>query len=193
MIEQTLPDGHVWLRIVQPHYRDPFDPSFALRRGGRWNPPASWPTLYLNEDMATVHAQVRHLFLGRGIEPDDLDDDAPLLLAAATLPRRQVAADAISDDGLVALDLPTTYPVDDDGEPIPHAVTQRAGAQVHDAGVRGVWCRSAAVQGHGHGAGHELAWFPSARGRAHPVWDAPAPYGRWRRAGTLADVEPATR
>lgn len=182
MIERTLPDGHVWLRITQPHYHDPFDPSFALRRGGRWNPPASWPTLYLNEDMVTVHAQVRHLFLGRGIEPDDLDDDAPLLLAAATLPRRQVAADAISDDGLVALDLPITYPVDDDGEPIPHAVTQRVGTQAHDAGLRGVWCRSAA------GHGRELAWFPTPRGRARPVWDAPAPFGTWRHASTLTDV-----
>ncbi len=183
MIERTLPDGHVWLRIVQPHYRDPFDPSFAARRGGRWNPAASWPTLYLNEDVATVHAQVRHLFLGRGIEPDDLDDDAPLLLAAATLPRRQVVADAITDDGLAALGLPTSYPVDPSGAPVAHAATQRIGWTVHEAGLRGVWCRSAA------GLGHELAWFPTSRGRAHPVWDHPSPFGVWRRAATLSDID----
>ncbi|TFH18251.1 MAG: hypothetical protein E4H05_05735 [Acidimicrobiales bacterium] len=28
-------------------------------------PPDSWPTLYLNEDLPTVHAQVRHMFAGR--------------------------------------------------------------------------------------------------------------------------------
>lgn len=182
MIEQTLPDGHVWLRIVQPHYRNPFDPSFAQRDGGRWNPPASWPTLYLNEDIATVHAQVRHLFVGRGIEPDDLDDDAPLLLAAATLPRRQVVADAITDEGLTALGLPVSYPVDADASPIAHEVTQQVGRRVHDRGMRGVWCRSAA------GRGHEVAWFPSSRGRTRPVWPAPAPFGAWRHAATLADV-----
>ncbi len=56
MIVTQIPDGHLWLRITRPHYADPFDPSFAQRRGGRWNPPGSWPTLYLNEDLATVHA-----------------------------------------------------------------------------------------------------------------------------------------
>ena len=105
-----MPDGHVWLRITRPQYADPFDPSFAQRRGGRWNPPDSWPTLYLNQDLATVHAQVRHLFAGRGIEPDDLDDDAPIRLAAATLPGRQRAADVLSDDGVGAVGLPASVP-----------------------------------------------------------------------------------
>lgn len=179
MIVTQVPDGHVWLRIVRPHYADPFDTSFAQRRGGRWNPPDSWPTLYLNEDLATVHAQVRHLFAGRGIEPDDLDDDAPIRLAAATLPGRQRVADVISADGVAAVGLVESYSVDARGESVGHEVTWAIGVRAHDAHLRGVWCRSAA------GVGYELAWFPAARSRATPVWSTPRPYGQWRHATSL--------
>jgi hypothetical protein len=182
MIVTHVPDGHRWLRITRPHYADPFDPTFAQRRGGRWNPPESWPTLYLNEDMATVHAQVRHLFAGRGIEPDDLDDDAPIRLAVATLPGRQRVADVITDAGVAAVGLPASYPLDEDGAPLPHAVTQAIGTSVHDQRHRGVWCRSAA------GVGHELAWFPSSRATARPVWRAPLSFGAWRHAVTIAGI-----
>ena len=179
MIVTRVPDGHVWLRITRPHYVDAFDPTFAQVRGGRWNPPDSWPTLYLNEDLATVHAQVRHLFAGRGIEPDDLDDDAPIRLAAATLPGRQSVAEVISAGGVGSVGLPASYPVDARGDPVPHEVTRAIGGLVHEANLRGVWCRSAA------GVGHELAWFPAARSRATAIWSTPRPYGRWRHATSL--------
>ncbi len=179
MITAQLPDGHVWLRITRPHYVDPFDPSFAQRHGGRWNPPGSWPTLYLNEDLFTVHAQVRHLFAGRGVEPDDLDDDAPIRLAACTLPSRQRVADIRSSDGAVGAGLPSTYPLDDAGVTVAHAVTQSVGAEVHAARLRGVWCRSAS------GHGNELAWFPASRSIARPVWTHPLRFGEWRRATAL--------
>ena len=179
MIEVQLPDGHVWLRITRPHYADPFDPGFAAQHGGRWNPPESWPTLYFNEDLATVHAQVRHLFAGRGIEPDDLDDDAPIRLAAATLPGRQRVADVVSPEGVAAVGLPQEYPLDAEGLEVAHDITQAVGVVVHASGRRGVWCRSAA------GVGHELAWFPAARSRARPRWPAPLSFGMWRHAVTL--------
>ncbi|HSM64692.1 MAG TPA: RES family NAD+ phosphorylase [Ilumatobacteraceae bacterium] len=179
MIDVVLPDGHVWLRITRPHYTDPFDTSHARRRGARWNPPDSWPTLYLNEDLATVHAQVRHLFVGRGVEPDDLDDDAPIRLAAATLPSRQRVADVVSPAGVAAVGLPEEYPLDGRGRLVSHDVTQAVGAEVHAAGRRGVWCRSAS------GTGHELAWFPAARSVARPWWPTPLPFGTWRNAVSL--------
>ncbi len=184
MIVTQVPDGHIWLRITRPHYADPFDPSFAQRRGGRWNPRDSWPTLYLNEDLATVHAQVRHLFAGRGIEPDDLDDDAPIRLAATTLPGRQRVAEVISPAGVESAGLPESYPVDVRGEPVSHEVTQAIGLLVHDANLRGVWCRSAS------GVGHELAWFLSSRASARPVWARPLSFGAWRHAPTLTDLHP---
>jgi hypothetical protein len=184
VIEVRVPDGHVWLRITRPHYADPFDPGFAQRRGGRWNPPESWPTLYLNHDLATVHAQVRHLFAGRGIEPDDLDDDAPIRLAAATLPGRQRAADAVTDRGVVAVRLAVSYPLDDRGGQVPHETTQAIGVQVHKAGLRGVLCRSAA------GVGREFAWFPAERSRARPVWPAPLAFGAWRHVVSFDQLFP---
>lgn len=183
MISRHVPDGHVWLRLTQPHYVDPFDTSYAQRQGGRWNPPGSWPTLYLNEDMATVHAQLRHMFVGRGIDPEDLDDDAPIHLAAATLPVRQRVADVTTDEGIAAVDLPPTYPLDATRATVGHEVTQRIGVDAHDAGLRGVWCRSAA------GEGQELAWFPSSRAVARPVWPNPKPYGSWRGARLVDDIE----
>jgi hypothetical protein len=182
VISTQLPDGHIWLRITRPHYAEPFDTSFAERRGGRWNPPTSWPTLYLNHDLLTVHAQVRHLFAGRGIEPDDLDDDAPICLAAATLPGRQRVADLVSPEGVVSVGLPSTYPLDRDAVPVTYASTRQVGSDVHAAGLRGVWCRSAA------GAGHELAWFPAARSRARPYWPTPLPFGAWRHVVSLDDL-----
>jgi hypothetical protein len=179
-----VPDGHVWLRITRPHYADPFDPRFAQRRGGRWNPPDSWPTLYLNHDLATVHAQVRHLFAGRGIEPDDLDDDAPIRLAAATLPGRQRAADVASDRGVAAVGLSASYPHNDRGGRVPHERTQAIGVEVHGAGLRGVLCRSAA------GVGREFAWFPAGRSRARPVWSSPLSFGAWRHVVSLDQLFP---
>jgi hypothetical protein len=182
VIDVQVPDGHLWLRITRPHYSDPFDPTFAQRRGGRWNPPESWPTLYLNQDLLTVHAQVRHLFAGRGIEPDDLDDDAPIRLAAATLPRRQRAADVVTSDGVDAVGLPPSYPLDELGDEIPRETTRAIGVEVHDTGLRGVLCRSAA------GVGHEFAWFPAARSAARPVWAAPLAFGAWRHVVSLDEL-----
>jgi len=182
VIESSLPDRHIWLRLTQPHHDDAFDMPYAREIGGRWNPPSSWATLYLNDDMATVHAQVRHLFAGRGIDPDDLDDSAPIELAAATLPQRQRVADVVSDSGVASAGLPATYPLDDAGVIVDQALTQNIGVRVHDAGLRGVWCRSATM------TGNELAWSPAGQAVARPSWSEPLPFASWRHAVTLADV-----
>lgn len=185
MIEILLDDGHIWLRIARPHYGDPLDPSHAQERGGRWNPPRSWPTLYLNRDLSTVHAQVRHLFVDRGVDPDELADDAPIHLAAATLPEAQRVANVVSAEGVATVGLPTAYPLDEDGSLVSHEMTQPIGEQIHEAGLRGALCRSAATP---DGFGQELAWFPATGERAHAVWPKPLGFGRWRHARSLADI-----
>ena len=153
---EMLPDGHRWLRVADARWADPLDPSFAAHQGGRWNPPRSHPTLYLNEDMQTARSQIVALLHGSPIDPDDLDAGYDLI--EATLPRGQEVANAIDDDGLAGLGLPATYPRYSNGRPIRHDVCQPIGKIIYDEGLRGVHARSAATE---DGSGRELAWFPA--------------------------------
>ncbi len=175
MIHEQLPNRHVWYRICEAAWDDPLDDSFAKVAGGRWNPPQSWRTLYLNEDVVTARLNLDRFIAGWPYEPEDLDDDAGPHLAAATLPDRQTVADVHSPDGVAAAGLPATYPLDDAGETVGHETCQEIGAAVRSSGLRGVRCRSAEAP---HGAGRELAWFPATtRSRAHLL--ARRPFSEW--------------
>ena len=167
MRTEELPDGHRWLRLADPTWSDPLDPTFAQHLGQRWNPPRSFPTLYLNEDVVTARLNLRGFIADWPYEPEDLRPDTAPVLVGATLPRAQRVADAHSPAGVAALGLPAGYPVGADGSPVPHDACQPVGAAVHHAGLRGVRCRSARTP---EGAGRELAWFPAtARSRARVV------------------------
>ncbi len=154
-LPERLADGHRWFRVADERWEDPLDPSFAQRHGGRWNPPDSFPTLYLNEDVDTARSQIIHLLAGWPVDPEDLD--APFVLVTVTLPRSQIVADAVTDEGLERLELPVTYPVDAAGSRIPQSACRPIGAAVKLSGLRGVHGRSAATDGEGR----ELAWFPA--------------------------------
>lgn len=181
----TLPDRRIWLRVADPLWTDPLDPSFAAAAGGRWNPPGSFPVLYMSADVGTARVQIDRMVEDQPFAADDLDDDA-YLLVAATLPGRQTCADAVSRAGLKALGLPLSYPLDAAEEVVDRGVCQPVGAGVHEAGLRGVWCISAVSPMHG---GRELAWFPAtARSRARPVWKAGQPLGQWRDATDWSDI-----
>jgi hypothetical protein len=169
-----LADRRRWLRVADTAWRDPLDPSHAARVGGRWNPPDSFPTLYLNADLATARAQIGRLLAGQPVRPEDLDDP-PWMLVAATLPARQRAADAVTDEGLRALGLPTSYPLDTAGRPVSRAPCQAIGAALHARQLDGVFARSAATP---DGSGRELAWFPRGRARARRA-GKPVPFARW--------------
>ncbi|HSN57677.1 MAG TPA: RES family NAD+ phosphorylase [Candidatus Sulfomarinibacteraceae bacterium] len=161
---ELLPDGHVWLRIAEVGWSDPLDPTFAAVRGGRWNPPNSHRTLYLNEDRTTARLNLRSFIGGWPYEPEDLRDDTGPVLVRATLPAGQRVADAHSRAGVAALGLPAGYPLDGVGGLVTHAVCQPIGVAAKEAGLRGVRARSARAP---EGAGRELAWFPAtARSRA---------------------------
>ena len=142
-----------YCRVADPEWADPLDPSFAAATGQRWNPPGL-ACLYLNRDEATARANVRRLFTGLPYGPEDLDPATAPLLVSVAVPAGQ-AADAYSDDGLVSLGLPDTYPRDVDGGLISHSICQTVGQAVFDAGLHGVDYRSAAP-----GGDRELAWFP---------------------------------
>ncbi len=164
MRTEVLPDGHLWLRIADPAWEDPLNPSFAQRRGRRWNPPDSYPVLYFNEDRVTARLNLRSFVAGWPFEPEDLRDDMGPCLVSARLPRSQHVADVHTRAGVAAVGLPATYPLDPEGRLIGHNRCQPIGWEVHQRGLRGVRCRSARAP---DGAGRELAWFPaSTRGRA---------------------------
>lgn len=156
-----LADDQQWLRVVDPAWIDPLDPSYARDRGGRWNPPGSFQTLYLNEDFHTARAQVLKLLEGSPVEPADLDPGFDLVVA--TLPRSQTAADLSGVDGLLAVGLPATYPRYSNGRPVRYDDCQPVGVEVHALSLRGIYARSAATD---DGSGRELAWFP-ARESSH--------------------------
>ncbi len=105
-----LPDGRVWLRLAKPDWADPLDPSHAQQNGGRWNPPGSFATLYLNGDVATARMQIQRMLAGYPVRIEDLDDGA-YVLVAATLPGSQTCAEATSPSGLEVLGLPDSYPL----------------------------------------------------------------------------------
>lgn len=141
-------------RVADPDWEDPLDSSFAAQTGGRWNPPGSFGVLYLNDSVAVARANVARLFAGRPYGPEDLDNRAAPILLDINVPVERYA-DATTDQGLVRLGLPTTYPHDSAGRIVQHSICQPMGQAVHDDAESGVACRSAAV-----GAGREeLAWF----------------------------------
>jgi len=136
-------------------------------RGGRWNPPDSFATLYLNEDQVTARLNLRRFIADWPYEPEDLRADTGPVLIGASLPRDQDVADCHTPGGVAALELPPTYPYDRAGRLVEHGRCQAIGQRIKDANLRGVRARSAQTR---DGAGRELAWFPAtARSRAQLV------------------------
>ncbi len=154
------------------------DASFAGVHGGRWNPPGSWPTLYLNRDLDTARAQMGRLLEGTFAEPEDLSDDA-FVLVAARLPR-EVVVDVVSAAGVNAAGLPSSYPLNANGSVVSHGRCQAVGSQAHDAALGGVEARSACTR---DGSGRELAVW-AGLDSVRPV-SRQVSYGRWRGRGVV--------
>ena len=47
-----------YLRVADAAWRRPLDATFAAERGGRWNPPDSFPVVYLCRTLAVARANV---------------------------------------------------------------------------------------------------------------------------------------
>lgn len=155
---ELLPDSHVWWRIADLIWENPLDPCYAMGSGGRWNTPNSFPTLYLNEDQVTARMNLR-AFIGRWpYEPEDLRSDTGPVLLGVELPRQQQVVDVHSREGVLAVGLPETYPLDRRRQRVSHARCQPVGVGAKAAGLRGIRARSAQSP---DGAGRELAWFPA--------------------------------
>ena len=159
----------------QSDWDAPLDPDHAGRRGGRWNPPDSFATLYLNEDRVTARLNLRLFIGGWPYEPEDLRNDTGPLLIGATLPRDQQVADVHSREGVASVKLPATYPLDAHGNLVPHRACQAIGREAKERELRGIRCRSARAR---DGAGRELAWFPATR-RSRAVPKTTLAFEQW--------------
>ena len=162
-LSELLVDKQIWWRIAEKNWANPLDPSFAQAKGGRWNPPNSFPCLYLNEDAHTVRLNLRRFISKWPYQPEDLLPENAPNLVAASLPKRQRVCDAHSPAGIQALGLPKSYPLTASGKPVGHSRCQTLGLQIKSFGLRGVLCRSAQSC---RRSGRELAWFP-ATARSH--------------------------
>jgi RES domain-containing protein len=155
----------VWYRVCKPDWVDCTDTTFSRTRGGRWNAPGTFGVLYLNETVEVAVARVHAMFRSGEATVFDLRPERRPELLELDLPARNVA-DAVSDEGLRALDLPANYPF-----AVDHDRCQPIGARVYaDVAMDGVVYRSAAgCEGPGQWQGEELALFDRAASDARPV------------------------
>lgn len=100
--------------------------------------------MYLNDGIATARLQVMHKLAGLPYGPEDLDPDSQHdLVGVAVAPDDHL--DCVSDGGLMAAGLPSTYPRHRNGRPVTHATCRRVGREAFADRMPGVACRSAAV------------------------------------------------
>jgi RES domain-containing protein len=144
-----------YLRVASPDWANPFDVTFTVRSGGRWNAPDSYGVLYLNATRAVASANARRWLATKGaITMTDLRPNRRPLAIPCQLPPVKLV-DVVGTSGPQAVGLPPDYPW-----LVPHAICQPIGAQLRAAGEMGIACRSAAeCSGPGQSVGEEAALF----------------------------------
>jgi RES domain len=140
----TVRRGGEYNRLAEPGWQDPLDTSFAKSTGGRWNPPGSFGVLYLNRDERVARLQVDHRLIGQPYGIEDLEPAEQHDLVLVDVPEAE-RLDCVSDRGLEAVGLPSSYPRSPDGKPVGHPVCQQIGQRAHEAAHTGIACRSAAA------------------------------------------------
>lgn len=169
-----------FVRVAEPDWRRPLDPSFAAVRGGRWNPPGSFPVVYLCATPAVARQVVVGRFDGLPYGLLDLRPDRRPVLIETEVPSHR-AVDVVTEAGCRAASLPATYPYDARGRKVGWERTRPIGETAWEQGERSVACRSAAIAKGGDG--EELAWFVRTRTdrlavsarRSFDDWFSPGP------------------
>lgn len=172
--------GGRYVRVADPAWRRPLDPTFAAARGGRWNPPGSFPVLYLCATVEVARANVLRTFAGLPYGLLDLLPDRRPALVETDVPGRR-AVNVVTDAGCRAAGMPISYPFDRRGRVIGWERTRPVGATAWEQGEAAIACRSAALPRSKRG--EELAWFVrsrsdrlrSARRHAFDDWFPAAP------------------
>ena len=82
-----MPQQHDWAPRLSPPFNgtvyrytshsatDPLDGSFAMRSGGRWNPPNSFPVLYTSCSLDVAIANLWHRFEGEAVQPWEVAEE----------------------------------------------------------------------------------------------------------------------
>lgn len=163
---RTIRRGGAYLRVSDPRWENPLDGRHAGERGARWNPPESFPVVYVCRSVAVARANVYRLLAGQPYGPEDLRPETAPVLVRARVPEDRYL-NAVTDAGCEAAGLPRTYPRDGRGRIIPHRRCQEIGLAAWEHGLPGVACRSAAPTAPPRG--EELAYFGRRRLRRGAV------------------------
>ncbi|MDQ6767988.1 MAG: RES family NAD+ phosphorylase [Candidatus Eremiobacteraeota bacterium] len=156
-----------YYRVCDPRWQDCSDPSFSKRYGGRWNPPGEFGALYLCRTLAVAAANARENFALEIHSLYDLKPQFRPIIIEFTIPSTpaRTFVDAVSDEGLVALGLPETYPLARN-DAVSHGTCRSIGRAAYARAERGIACRSAAEAQRGPWPGEELALFDRSVGIA---------------------------
>jgi hypothetical protein len=157
---RTIRRGGPYLRVADPDWDDPLDGRHAAERGGRWNPPESFPVVYLCQTLAVARANVYRLLEGQPYGPEDLRPEGAPVLVRATVPEDRYL-NVVTDAGCRDAGVPTTYPRDSRRRIVPHRRCQPIGERAREAGLPGVAARSAAPTA--PAGDEELAYFGRRR------------------------------
>ena len=137
---RTIRRDGPYLRVADPDWDDPLDGRYAADRGGRWNPPESFPVVYLCRSIEVARANVYRKLERQPYGPEDL-------LTGPVLVRTNVPEDrylnAVTDAGLRDLGLPKTYPLDSRRRMVTWRRCQPIGLRAWEASLPGVAARSA--------------------------------------------------
>jgi hypothetical protein len=160
--------------VADPGWEDPLDGRFAAERGGRWNPPESFPVLYLCRSVEVARSNVYRKLEGQPYGPEDLLPETGPVLVRATVPEDRYL-NVVTDAGCRDAGLPRTYPLDSRRRIVPWRRCQPIGLRAWEGGLPGIAARSAATDG------EELAYFGRRRLRRGAVrpfaewfWEAPS-------------------
>jgi RES domain-containing protein len=138
--------------VADPDWDDPLDGRHAAERGGRWNPPESFPVVYLCRSIEVARANVYRRLEGQPYGPEDLRPEAGPILVRTRVPEDRFL-NVITEAGCRDAGLPKTYPLDGRRRIVPHSRCQPIGLRAWEAGLPGVAARSARA------AGEELGYF----------------------------------
>jgi RES domain len=185
---RTIRRGGPYLRVADPDWDDPLDGRYAAERGGRWNPPESFPVVYLCRSIEVARANVYRRLEGQPYGPEDLRLEAGPVLVRTRVPDDRYL-NVVTDAGCRDAGLPETYPRDGRRRVVPHGRCQPIGLRAWEAGLPGVAARSAASA---------RVLRRRSRGATRFMWEELAYFGRRRlRRGAVRSFdrwfwEPAT-